>query len=127
MKLERNINGTGRGKYGLIKTRRLAEIDDAAEHQRRNVTGITDMRNQERVRYAISILEDAGVIEWGEPGTEGEFFVIKLRDLHARAALTAYCDDIAKDSPHHDVEYQKDVRQLSFRAGPDSPFCKKPD
>lgn len=26
MKLDRNITGTGRGKYGLIKTRRLLEI-----------------------------------------------------------------------------------------------------
>lgn len=135
MKLDRNGNGTGRGKYALIKTRRIVEIEKAGNDAVAQInSGVRDeLIKADRaaitldidVSQAISTLEAAGVLEWGEPGTEGEFFVIKLRDQHARAALWAYADDIGADLA--DVEYRKDIRELAFRAGPDSPFCKKPD
>jgi hypothetical protein len=109
MKLDRNINGTGLGKYGLVKNRVLFG-DDLTEE------------NRKKAQDAVAMLYSLGVIEWGEPGTESEFFVIKLRDTHARVALRAYAADIA-----HMSEYREDVRKLAERAGPASPFCKKPD
>jgi hypothetical protein len=36
------------------------------------------------------MLEHHGMLEWGEPKTEGEFFVIMLKDRYAHAALKAY-------------------------------------
>jgi hypothetical protein len=109
MKLDRNINGTGRGKYGLIKTRRLEEL-------RGTRAGLL-------AEAAIAVLQETGVIEWGEPGTEGEFFVIKLRDQHAFPALASYAVAAGAD----DMDLAHDVYELSKRAGVHSPFCKKPD
>lgn len=118
MKLDRNINGTGRGKYGLIKNRRLAEIREFRK------TGEISGNNASAVEAAIAMLEHFGVIEWSEPGTESEFFVIKLRDENAYEALAWYAR-YALD--HGDVELYEDVRALSDRAGKNSPFCKRPD
>ncbi len=113
MKLDRNINDTGRGKYGLINNRKLREI----------VTG-DSTSDATRVDHAITVLMEAGVIEWGEPGTEGEFFVIKLRDINADVTLLTY----ARSAAHHgDAELGRDVEGLVLRSGPQSPFCKKPD
>jgi hypothetical protein len=83
VKLDRNINGTGRGKYGLLLARKLTAIESAAP-------GVGP--DPIAVRDAIAVLEHAGVIEWGNPNTASEFFVIKLRDINSRAAIDAYAD-----------------------------------
>lgn len=111
MKLDRNIDGTGRGKYGLINNRKLRQI----------VTG-DSLSDATRVDHAITVLIEAGVIEWGATGTEGEFFVIKLRDENAQDALMGYAMAIEGDQ-----EYQAEIYKLAGRAGLASPFCKKPD
>jgi hypothetical protein len=120
MKLDRSINGTGRGKYGLINNRRLADLTDLKKFPPMTSAARADVRG---VSEALALLERAGVIEWGEPGTAGEFFVIKLRDKHACRALFAYAQSIGAE----DKEYIEDVLELSSRAGPHSPFCKTPD
>lgn len=109
MKLDRNINGTGRGKYGLILNRKLALAADTAAGA--------------DVNEAICILEAAGIIEWGEEGTASEFFVVKLRDQYAGSTLSVY----GTMATHDDPEYGHDVLRLADRAGSRSPFCKKPD
>jgi len=109
MKLDRNINGTGRGKYGLINNRKLSELIGP---------------NDKAAKAAIAFLEHFGIIEWGEPGTEGEFFVIKLRDEFAEPALFGYAKGAHNGG---EVAYASEVAQLALRAGRHSPFCKKPD
>jgi hypothetical protein len=86
MKMDRNINPDGRGKYAVLNLR-------------------------------------TNRIEWGCVGDEDEFFLIKLKDRNAKAALLAYADAIAERDP----EFAAEVRQIAQRAGPDSPFCKDPD
>lgn len=119
MKLDRNINGTGRGKYGLIKNRMLG----TALHRRYN-GGDADPLIHDDITKAIETLEAAGIIEWGETGTEGEFFVIKLRDKYASPALAAYASAARDDDP----KYAEEIYYgLACKAGIHSPFCKKPD
>jgi hypothetical protein len=118
MKLDRNVNGTGHGKYGLINNRRRLSVGLT-----KHVSAADEARFKE-IEAAIAILEAHQIIEWGEPRTEGEFFVIKLRDVNARAAIDAYAD--SADS-YGAQEYARDVAALALRAGPASPFCKKPD
>jgi hypothetical protein len=109
MKLDLNFNGTGHGKYGLINNRSLSLFDEGdAAHK------------------AIELLESLGILEWGPCGTESEFFVIKLRDVNARAALEA-CSRSAAAQPDEDLELAVDVTELAERSGGFSPFCKKPD
>ncbi len=86
MKLDRNENPNGKGKYALLNLR-------------------TDK------------------IEWGYVGEPDEFFVIKLKDKHAKDALEAYADSIVHDDP----EFAEQVMELAMRAGADSPYCKAPD
>jgi len=86
MKLDRNKNANGKGKYALLNLR-------------------------------------TNKIEWGAVGEPDEFFLIKLRDKHAKAALEAYADSIVREDP----EFAEEVMELAMRAGADNPYCKAPD
>ena len=112
MKLDRNIRSNdGRGKYALLKLRRL----DAYQQP--------DAFMASPVLEAIALLDREGLIEWGAPKTEGEFFVLKLRDQFAAPALKLYAFNAAA----HDRQYADDVMELANRASYASPFCKLPD
>lgn len=104
MKLDRNINPTGKGKYAVINMRK---IDG-------------DPRTPQEL--AAAILANPESVEWGATGSEDEFFLIKLKDRHAVAALSAYSESAAVD----DVEYADQVRELA-NAALASPFRKRPD
>lgn len=58
-----------------------------------------------------------------KPNQEHEFFVIMLKDRHARKALVAYANSI-KDT---DPDFAYDVMQLANRSGIHSKWCKEPD
>lgn len=87
MKLDRNLNADGLGKYRLWNERKRAWVDDCG------------------------------------PGQEHEFFVIMLKDAHARKALVAYAQSLGLV----DEEFAAEVLTLARRAGPKSPFCHDPD
>lgn len=105
MKLDRDTNPDGKGKYVLINLRHLP-------HSPFNVKELSEMIQVHQV-----------AVEFGEPKTQNEFFPIKLKDKYAQAALKAYADAARPDDP----EYADAVEALAKRAGPGSPFCKKPD
>lgn len=105
MTLCRN-NPTGKGKYAVLPLKKITpDISD-------------------EVKQAIAVLEAAGLIEYGLPGTEEEFFVLKLKDRFSRSALLAYAEEADKSG---DVELAEGVFGLSATAGVNSPFCKFPD
>lgn len=113
MKLDRNIQGNeGRGKYALLKLRELALCEP-----QETFAAPTE------IEKAVKTLEDAGVIDWGEAETESEFFVIRLKDRNARAALEAYARECSKT----DLTFAHEVNELASRAGPNSEWCKEPD
>lgn len=114
MKLDRNIEGNeGRGKYALLLLRKLDEFDD-----QKTFGGLPP-----DLSMALETLEKAGVIDWGEQGTESEFFVIRLKDKNAAEALEAYANEAGKDDP----QFADEVRDLADRAGSKSPWCQSPD
>lgn len=114
------------GKYALVKMRRLKQLAEQ--------TPDSWFRT---AKAALAMLEEIGVIEYGDKGTKGEFFVLKLRDRCAAAALNAYASECMwhpvgqdNDGRAHTAsmtEYARDVRELASRAGHLSPFCKEPD
>ena len=125
MKLDRNLNGDGRGKYGLVNTRKYLEFLRAVEQGGEPAA----VEGAATVSMAMCVLEEAGVIEWGKAGTEEEFFVIKLKDRFSRPALESYAQ-AAANFPGADaglLEYAGDVTQLAARAGKNHPACKTPD
>lgn len=109
MKLDRNLSK--QGKYILIKARELQK------HTGSPAFGETD------VVAAMRVLEKAGLLVYATPGTEDEFFVIKLKDQFAEQALISY----AQGAYDYDKEYSKEVLELSERSGIHSPYCKLPD
>lgn len=112
MKLDRNIDGTGRGKYGLIDNRKLTEVLATVSPNLRTV-----------IEEAVAGLEEYGILQWGETGTEHEFFVIKLKDRWAPDALFRYALSARADGFG---DYARDVEELADRAA-EHPNRKIPD
>lgn len=87
-------------------------------------------------KYALLNLR-TNALEWGNANTEGEFFVIKLKDVFARDALEAYAHSVgryAERVAHTDPdlcgslnEWADEVMQMAQRSGPAHPQCKLPD
>ena len=109
MKLDRNIAGNkGRGKYAIINLRKLSDLEG---------------RQLGAVLSALNELEELGILEWGAVGDPNEFFLIKLKDQCARAALRAY----AREAAAFDPEWSDEVSELAGRSGRNHPLCKLPD
>lgn len=105
MKLDRNLNANGRGKYALVKLRELANED----------------KFNDEVYQAINMLIGLGIIDLGNT-TATEFFVIRLKDKYAFPALAAYALAASKDDP----EWALEVLELS-RKSLRHPLQKQPD
>lgn len=61
-------------------------------------------------KYALINLR-TNAVEWGYVGAPDEFFVIKLKDVNAEAALRAYADEADKTDP----EWAAEVRDMVER------------
>lgn len=98
MKLDRNINKDGRGKYALILLR--------------NTSLSLDEINQACVEACIPV-------DFGLGGQD--FFVIRLKDKYAMRALLEYSRAAMADDP----EYAKEIEQLALMSLAMAP--KRPD
>ncbi len=115
MKLDRNVNRDGKGKYALV---RLRDIEIGSE-----------------AMALLHRLEDLGHLDWGCVGHADEFFVVKLRDKFAPGAIKGYADAVMEAQRKElDPAKAKDLAQwgiqvigMSQRAGDLSPYCKEPD
>ena len=114
MKLDRNIEGNeGRGKYAILNLRTLAMCE-----RQDTFSGLPP-----DLSHALEVLEQAGILEWGEVGSPHEFFLVKLKDEAAARALAAYADGYENIDP----EWAAEVRRLASRSGPRHPLCKRAD
>lgn len=114
MKLDRNLNANKRGKYALLKLRKLDDFTSPGDPFQEVAEPVAD---------AIDVLVKAGILDWGIEDTESEFFLIRLKDKYAQIALAHYANAARVDDP----EYAAEIDAMAMRAGPSSPFCKKPD
>jgi hypothetical protein len=103
MKLDRNINSDGMGKYALIKRR-----DTGAMEPTQSIYG------------PLAVIPWNAVDFGGTPDTD--FFVIRLKDKYAAAALGAYAEQARKDDP----EYADEILALAEKAAT-HPNKRKPD
>ena len=109
MKLDRNMNPSGRGKYALLKLRELGGVSRA------------------EICMALETLEELSVaqveraVDFGET-SDSEFFVIRLKDKFAAPALLAYHNAIHGhiiENPQDReglAEYARDISALVQRA-----------
>lgn len=116
MRMDRNVNLDGKGKYALVRLRTVTPGSEAHQH--------------------LKALDALGVLDWGLVGQQDEFFVIKLKDKYASAAIAAYADAVHQDvnkvlddpvAYKERMQWAHDVQKLGQRAGVLSPFCKAPD
>ena len=108
MKLDRNINKSGKGKYALINLRKIP----------------SDPRTP--VELAEAILTNPECVEFGMVGSPDEFFVIKLKDRYASRALAGYAQAVDLDA-EGDQEYSLEMSKIANRSGLAHPLCKRPD
>lgn len=85
MKLDRNANLNEMGKYSLILNRKVTELQS------------TD------VLMMLDRLHELGVIDHGIK-MDDEFFVIRVRDKYASAALRAYANAARAEDPEYALE-----------------------
>lgn len=87
MKLDRNTNRGGRGKYALVNMRKLIPMMDAPalsdEHARQCVA-------------AFEKLVDAGFITLGNESPGDQFFVMKYKDKFTAEGLRGYGNAVSK-------------------------------
>jgi hypothetical protein len=106
MKLVRNTTPDGTCKYALIRLDKLPSLGEDPQ-----------------VAQALKLLADKGLLEYGLPHAEDEFFAIKLKDVHAQAALLAYANHAKATQP----EFAKEIFALAQRSGPAHKLCGLPD
>lgn len=112
MKLDRNLpNNKGRGKYALVLMRRIAALETQ------------DREGFAEVWGALQILMRYGALDYGDANTASEFFVMRLKDQYADAALRSYSAAAGVNDP----EWAQEVLNLARRAGRFNPHCKNPD
>lgn len=104
MKLDRNVNPDGKGKYALIQLR----VDHPVYHTQPMADG-----------RIIRIHPSA--VDYGD-NPDTAFFVIRLKDKYAAAALRAY----AKEARQDDAEYANEIDELADIAE-SHPSKKRPD
>lgn len=114
MKLDRNINPDGRGKYALIKIRALQ--DHEVEELQKKAGGL----------HYISLPGEA--LDTGE---DSQFFVIRYKDKFAAAALSGYASAVEFEARINKVhssslkEYAQEIRNEAYRAA--KVGCEIPD
>lgn len=112
MRLTRNTTPDGRCKYAIVRLDKLRKLPP-------------ESLIAQSAAKALDELAAIGLLEYGEKGSEEEFFVIKLKDLNAPYALRVYAF-AALVEPHVDRELSKDVFELEVRAQ-NHPNRKRPD
>jgi hypothetical protein len=99
------------------------------DHVETGVRGDDDMRlarnNSADGRGKYDIIDNrTGLRFESKVGSSEEFFVIKLKDQHAYAALRAYADDVMLVGG--DIEYADEIYEMAMRAE-QMPNRKLPD
>lgn len=107
MKLVRNTTSDGSCKYALLRIDKMLKDGE--------FTFIQD--------FLEKYPELKEYIEFGQPHSEEEFFVIKLKVINSTRALTAYVLEPDKTDP----EFALEVMDLALRSGKRHHKCKQPD
>ncbi len=101
MRLDRNDDYGGLGKYSLINNRML-----------RAMQGVVDKCCWQQISDVLDNLRKAGVLQEGTTDDEA-FFVMKVKDIYAGPALMAYA---AAAQVGREYEYARDVAHLAVTA-----------
>src|SRR5262245_53337306 len=88
MKLDRNTNPRGRGKYALVNMRKLGPLIEGSQNTAENFECIE----------AYFLLKEHGFITEGNESPGDQFFVMKYRDRFTAAGLNGYATAVELDA-----------------------------
>lgn len=101
MKLDRNTNRGGRGKYALVNMRKLIPIieqmeawDASQDPNRNRQPGPTECN----IAMCFEVLVEEGIITLGNETPGDQFFVMKYKDKFTAAGLHAYAEAVRRAS-----------------------------
>lgn len=108
MKLDRNINTSGWGKYALVNMRKLGPMIDGSQNTAENFKCIE----------AYYILKDNGFITEGNESPGDQFFVMKYKDKFTAPALHAYAIQVMAEAngPNGNMELCEYAEQMFIEA-----------
>jgi hypothetical protein len=107
MRLMRNTTPDGSCKYAAVRKDKIARLNDYS---------------RKSAEQALAVLKHLGVLEDPSINDPDEFFLIKLKDINAPAALIGY----AGAASHTDPELARDVLEAADRSIA-HPNRKQPD
>lgn len=90
MKLDRNTNRSGHGKYALVNMRKLIPIIDQSDGSRLIV-------HSDCVKAFYLLLEN-GFITLGNESPGDQFFVMKYKDQFTHHGLRGYADAVSAEA-----------------------------
>lgn len=88
MKLDRNTNRGGHGKYALVNMRKLLPILDASQGTAKDTSVIE----------AFMLLVREGIVTLGTESPGDQFFVMKYKDKFTAPALHAYALQVMSEA-----------------------------
>lgn len=113
MKLDRNTNRGGRGKYALVNMRKLIPVMDKVEawdsEKKRTLNDPTD--DELVIASSFAALVNRGIITLGNESPGDQFFVLKYKDRFTAPALHAYA--IAVSATVRQLEGQPPAAELA--------------
>lgn len=90
MRLQRNITQDGKCKYAIVRLDKLRALQKTYPPMVSAKPGDAD----QAATAALQTLERLNLIEYGEPGSPEECFVIKLKDKFCAPTLITYHEEI---------------------------------
>lgn len=92
MKLDRNTNRGGRGKYALVNMRKLIPFLERMEANDPLTV------EEEGLLHCFQVLRDSGIITLGNETPGDQFFVMKYKDQFTHHALAAYAKEVCMEA-----------------------------
>lgn len=111
MKLDRNINRGGGGKYALVNMRKLLPLLDKEAGGELSTEEIGTL-------HCFRVLVQNGVITLGNESPGEQFFVMKYKDKFTAPALIAYANAVRLEAVVGDGlwEYANQIRDEALKA-----------
>ncbi len=109
MKLDRNTNRDGRGKYALVNMRKMVPLLDRSFDR-----SVPDDVRDELAVAAFNLLVSKGIITLGNETPGDQFFVMKYKDRFTASGLRGYAKDVAEVAVARQDSELKEFAQQMF-------------
>ena len=119
MKLDRNTNRGGRGKYALVNMRQMIPLLDRGEDHNLEANDVQHLKDQMAI-HAFNLLVERGIITLGNETPGDQFFVMKYKDKFTHEGLLAYAEaasvEAGKSGSYELLDYANQIMQESYLA-----------